>query len=116
MGGEEATRFENLRTGTHEIPSAVVAELLVNQYGSQLASLNLRMCTCYGNLLRSGETKTLVQLLAGLLPQTKIEAYHGLVRLYARPAEIRLGASIRWDPLFGPIVVGPPGPWEPVLP
>src|SRR5579872_3683495 len=27
-GGEEHTRFENMRTGTHEIPVAVVADLL----------------------------------------------------------------------------------------
>ena len=30
-GGEEVSRFENMRAGTHEIPAAVVAQLLVNE-------------------------------------------------------------------------------------
>src|SRR5205823_6417065 len=80
-GGQERTRFENLAIGTHEIPVQVVAGILMNQYGSQLDGMSVRMCTCFGNLLRPGDAETLVQGLAGLLPSTDFEAYHGLVIL-----------------------------------
>jgi hypothetical protein len=115
-GGQAQTRFENMEYGTHEIPAAVAATLLKNQYGARLNGVGVRMCTCYGNLLRPGDAKTAVQLLAALLPQTAFEGYHGLVRVLANPAEIRLGLSIKWDPQVGPVVAGPPGNWEPVVP
>ena len=51
-GGQEFSRFENMQCGTHEIPDRVVATLLVNQYGRQLDGMSIRMCTCYGNMLR----------------------------------------------------------------
>jgi hypothetical protein len=47
-GGQEFTRFENLKTGTHEIPAAVVAALLANHFGTALDGMKVRMCTCYG--------------------------------------------------------------------
>jgi hypothetical protein len=50
-GGQEATRFENLVVGTHEIPEFVVTQFLVNQYGHQLTGKTIRVCACYGNLL-----------------------------------------------------------------
>jgi hypothetical protein len=118
-GGEEYTRFENLAVGTHEIPTAVVAQLLLARYGSQLAGMKIRMCTCYGNLLRPGDAATLVQQLARLLPQAAFEGYHGLVILDLSPPGIRLGRSIQWDATAsppGPVIVGPPGPWGPVKP
>lgn len=118
-GGEEITRFENMRTGTHKIPASVVAELLTNEYGHHLAGLRVRMCTCYGNLLRPGDAATAVQQLARLLPQAHFEAYHGLVLLDVNPPAVRLGRAIRWDatsPVPGPVTVGPPGPWELVTP
>ena len=118
-GGEENTRFENMRTSTHEIPVAVVADLLTTEFGGRLASMDLRMCTCYGNMLRPGDSATLVQQLARLLPQTQFEAYHGLVLLDASPPAIRLGRAVRWDatsPVPGPVIIGPPGPWERVRP
>jgi hypothetical protein len=118
-GGEEATRFENLRQGTHEIPEQVVAELLTNEYGTQLHGMNLRMCTCYGNLLRPGDARTLVQGLAGLLPTTHFEGYHGLVILEINPPTLKFGRSVIWDvfgPFPGPVIVGPPGTWEPIAP
>ncbi len=49
-GGVEVTRFENLLTGTQEIPEHVVAELLMQTYGSNLDRMQIRMCSCYGNL------------------------------------------------------------------
>jgi hypothetical protein len=116
-GGDEVTRFQNTQANaTHEIPPRVVAELLRRQYGSRLPGMKMRVCACYGNLLRPGDRATAVQLLARELPQTSWEGYHGLVHLRASPAEIRLGASIRWDPASGPVIVGPPGDWEPVTP
>ncbi len=116
-GGDLATRFQNLRANaTHEIPASVVAELLRARYGTRLDGLKVRICACYGNLLRPGDPATAVQLLAGELPQTEFEGYHGLVRLRAQPALILLGASIQWDPLVGPVIVGPPGAWERVIP
>jgi hypothetical protein len=118
-GGEEVTRFENLSVGTHEIPTAVVAQRLELRYGSQLAGMQLRMCTCYGNLLRPADTITLVQGLARLVPQATFEGYHGLVILDLSPPGIRLGRSIKWDATAsppGPVIVGPPEPWEPVKP
>jgi len=118
-GGQTKTRFENREIGTHEIPEPVVASLLANQFGSRLAGMSLRMCTCYGNLLRPGDSQTLVQRLAGLLPKTTFEGYHGLVRVLASPAEIRLGLSVKWDATAvppGPIVAGPPGNWELITP
>jgi hypothetical protein len=116
-GGDEVTRFQNLQTNaTHEIPAHVVAGLLTNYYGSQLQGMPIRVCACYGNLLRPGDQATAVQMLARELPQASLEGYHALVRLRANPAAIRLGASIQWDPFVGPVVVGPPGNWEPVYP
>jgi hypothetical protein len=70
-------------------------------------------------MLRPGDTRTLVQGLAGLLPKTSFQAYHGLVRVLANPAEVRLGLSVRWDATAvppGPVVTGPPGIWEVVNP
>jgi hypothetical protein len=118
-GGQSRTRFENAEVGTHEIPVAVVARILTNQFGSQLLGMSIRMCTCYGNLLRPGDPRTLVQSLAGLLPNTAFEGYHGLVRVLAQPPEVRLGMSIQWDSTAvppGPVITGPPGNWEPVTP
>src|SRR5947207_2055418 len=54
---DEVSRFENLETGTHEIPNDVVAQLL--------NGMKIRMCTCYGNMLRPGESHTAVGGLAG---------------------------------------------------
>lgn len=118
-GGEEITRFENMRTATHEIPVAVVADLLTIEYGGKLTGMNVRMCTCYGNMLRPGDPATIVQQLARLLPHTRFEAYHGLVLLDVNPPAIRLGRAIQWDAASavpGPVIVGPPGPWEHVTP
>lgn len=118
-GGQEVSRFENMAVGTHEIPDHVVASLLRAEYGIRLNGLGVRMCTCYGNLLRPGDVRTLAQGLAGLLPGTRFEAYHGLILLDANPPAVRLGRSIRWDatgPFPGPVIVGPPGPWETVIP
>jgi hypothetical protein len=118
-GGLEVSRFENRDVPTHEIPDTVVAQLLVNEFGSLLQGLALRAATCFGNLLRPPEAKTLVQRLAGLVPQARFEAYHGLVILDVSPARIRLGSSIRWDATGappGPIVAGAPETWEPITP
>ncbi len=117
-GGEEFARFENLRTGTHEIPDHVVASLLVQEYGSSLDGMQIRMCTCYGNMLRPGDVRSVVRRLAGLLPKTAFEGYHGLVHLdlAQTPPGIVLGDRLSWDPVCGPCQVGPPGPWEPVQP
>jgi hypothetical protein len=118
-GGGDVTRFENLKSGTHEIPAGVVARLLANQYGAALRGMAIRMCTCYGNTLRPGDAKTIVRALAGLLPQVNFEGYHGLVLLNASPPRIRLGHSVRWDAAGippGAVVVGPPGPWERIGP
>ncbi len=117
-GGVEVTRFENLRTGTHEIPEHVVAELLIRAYGSNLGRMQVRMCTCYGNMLRPGEATTAVGKLAALLPSTVFEAYHGLVHIDMAqlPPQIVLGDRLAWDPISGPYQVGPPGPWEQVQP
>src|SRR5262249_26843034 len=118
-GGQTRTRFENREVGTHEIPDTVIARLLSNRYGALLDGVCVRMCTCYGNLLRPGDARAAVQGLAGLLPRTRFEAYHGLVRVLASPPEIRLGLSVRWDAAAvppGPVVAGPPGNWEPVAP
>src|SRR5262249_2614575 len=116
--GEEFSRFENLRTGTHEIPEHVVAQLLVQEYGSGLNGMQIRMCTCYGNLSRPPDTTTAVGALAGLLPGTSFEGYHALVPLdlTQSPSKIVLGDRLAWDPVSGPYQVGPPGPWEPVHP
>jgi hypothetical protein len=117
-GGLEVSRFENRDVPTHEIPDAVVAQLLVNEFGSLLQGLTIRAATCFGNLLPP-EAKALVQRLAGLVPQARFEAYHGLVILDVAPAGIRLGSSVRWDATGvppGPIVVGSPGTWEPITP
>jgi hypothetical protein len=114
-GGQEETRFENMAIGTHEIPEHVVADLLVRQYGSQLNGMSMRLCTCYGNMLRPGDARTIAASLASLLPTTVLEGYHGLVILDKNPPALRLGRSVRWD-ASGPVVVGPPGPWEPITP
>jgi hypothetical protein len=118
-GGQTRTRFENREFGTHEIPDHVVAALLSNQYGSQLDGMSIRVCACYGNMKRPGDTRTAVQGLASLLPKTSFQGYHGLVRVLANPAELRLGLSIQWDATVvppGPVVIGPPGNWEPIIP
>src|SRR5437868_4570772 len=54
-GGKDLSRFENSEVPTHEIPAAVAARLLRNQFGSQLSGMLIRLCTCYGNLLRPGD-------------------------------------------------------------
>ena len=116
-GGGEHTRFENLATGTHEIPVDVVASILFGQFGPALAGMKVRLCSCYGNLLRPGDTMTLAQRLAVALPSVQLEAYHALVVLTASPSRMRFGVSVRWDPTLippGPLVTGPPGNWEPV--
>ncbi len=118
-GGQEVTRFENLAIGTHEIPEDVVADLLLQQYGSRLNSMCLRLCACYGNLRRPGDAWTAAQRLAVLLPRSSLEGYHGLVILDKNPAAIRLGRTVQWDATRippGPVVMGPPGPWERVTP
>jgi hypothetical protein len=116
-GGENVTRFQNLSVNAdHEIPAQVVAQLLQAHYGDQLDGMKVRVCACYGNLLRPGDLATAVELLARELPRTEFEGYHGLVRLRTQPAVILLGASIQWDPLVGPMIVGPPGDWERVVP
>jgi hypothetical protein len=118
-GGSDVARFENRKFPTHEIPDAVVAQLLVNEYRAQLHALPIRAATCYGNLMRPGEAKTLIQRLAALVPQARFEGYHGLVLLGAHPPRLRLGRSVRWDVSAvppGPVVAGPAGPWEPIVP
>jgi hypothetical protein len=116
-GGDEVTRFQNRQANaTHEIPPRVVAQLLQSHYGSQLNGMRLRVCACYGNLLRPGDQATAVQQLARELPQTSLEGYHGLVYLRANPAEVRLGAAVAWYSGVGPVIVGPPGNWETVIP
>jgi len=118
-GGKEASRFENAESPTHEIPVAVIAQLLLSQLGGQLSGKLFRLCSCYGNLLRPGDAKTAAQLLAGLLPQAAFEGYHGLVLLEASPPRIRRGSLVQWDAsgfVPGPVIVGPPGPWEPIVP
>jgi hypothetical protein len=115
-GGEEATRFENLRYGTHEIPVAVVAQLLLSHYGAALAGADVRLCTCFGNMLRPGDAETLAQRLARALPQATFEAYHALIILErGPPPRMRFGYSVQWG-AFGAVIVGPPGGWEPVIP
>jgi hypothetical protein len=92
------SRFENMRVGTHEIPADVVARLLTAFYGPLLGGMAVRMCTCYGNMLRPGESRTAVGQLAGLLPQTDFEAYHGLVHVDpVAPPRIILGDALGWD-------------------
>jgi hypothetical protein len=119
-GGQEASRFENMQYGMHEIPDHVVATLLVNQYGSQLDGLSIRMCSCYGNMLRPGDTQTVVQRLAGLLPKATFEAYHGLVHVdpMVSPPRLILSNAMGWDSVGGPYYLDPPVPgrWEPVGP
>ncbi len=90
--------------------------MLRAHYGSRLNGMQIRVCACYGNLLRPGYTATAVALLARELLQTDFEGYHGLVRLRFQPAMIVLGASIQWDPVVGPVIIGPPGNWERVFP
>jgi hypothetical protein len=118
-GGQEFSRFENLQLGTHEIPADVVVSLLLTEYGPRLNGLSIRMCVCYGNMLRPGDTKTAVQRLAGLLPMTNFQGYHGLVYVDPEPPTvIRLGDAVVWDALSGPYYIDPrvPGQWEIVLP
>jgi len=117
-GGHEVTRFENMQVGTHEIPDHVVAGLLGNHYTVRLDGMQIRLCSCYGNLLRPGDAGTAAQRVARLLPRTQFEAYHVLVHvdINATPPRIVLGDSLAWDPVTGPYYVGPPGNWEPVYP
>lgn len=117
-GGQLVTRFENMALGTHEIPDYVIAHLLVNHYGTQLDGMHVRLCTCYGNMLRPSDTRTVAQRLAGLLPRTQFEAYHGLILVdpNVTPPRIVRGDTLGWDPISGPYYVGPPGNWEHVLP
>jgi hypothetical protein len=67
-------------------------------------------------MLRPGDRESAVQRLAKELPQVAFEGYHAVVALCVTPPHIRLGPSSRWDPLFGPVVIGPPGGWEAVVP
>jgi hypothetical protein len=118
-GGKEVTRFENMEPPTHEIPDDVVASLLRQHYAGQLSALRIGMCSCYGNLVRPGERRTLVGRLASLLPSTVFEGYHGLVRVVTNPPAVLLGLSVQWDAFAvppGPVIVGPPGTWEPIPP
>jgi hypothetical protein len=119
-GGQEFSRFENMQIGTHEIPEFVVVALLVAHFGSQLDGLNIRMATCYGNLLRPGDTKTAVQRLASLLLKTSFEGYHGLVHVdvTVSPPHLQLGNALAWDPVTGPYYLDPPipGAWESIQP
>jgi hypothetical protein len=119
-GGLEVSRFENMPVGTHEIPEAVVAELLVSEYGARLDGMSLRMCTCYGNMLRPGDATTAVRRLARLLPRTGFQGYHGLVYVDAAvlPPRVVLGNAVGWDPVSGPYYLHPPvpGQWETVRP
>jgi len=114
-GGEEVSRFENLNKGTHEIPDHVAAQLLTQAFGIRLDGMKVRMCTCYGNMLRPGDPHTAVGGLAGLLPKTVFEAYHGLVivvGLAQGSPRVILGDRLGWDPVTGAYLNGPPGPWE----
>lgn len=115
-GGCEVTRFENMQVGTHEIPEAVIVKLLTNHSGSRLRGMAIRMCTCYGNILRPGDAHTLVRRLAVQLPQCTFEGYHGLVHVdpNASPPRLLLGDTLGWDPISGPYYLGPPGTWEAV--
>ena len=118
-GGAEVTRFENAAIPTHEIPTQVIAHLLAGVLGSALDGIRIRMCTCYGNLIRPGDPQTAVRGLADLLPTASFEAYHGLVILETNPPRLRLGRAVRWDATSvppGPVIVGPPGDWETVTP
>ncbi len=116
-GGDVASRFQNHGDfPSHEIPAAVVVELLVNHYGTRLNGGMVRLCACYGNLARPGEPATIAQVLARLLPQVTLQGYHGIVRVQVSPAEIILSNSVVWDTLVGPLAVGSPGPWEPISP
>jgi len=117
-GGQEVSRFENMAIGTHEIPDHVIASLLANNYGIQLDSMRIRLCTCYGNMLRPSDIRTAAQRLASLLPRTQFEAYHGLVYVdpNVTPPRVLRGDTLRWDPTTGPYAVGPPGNWEHVHP
>jgi hypothetical protein len=118
-GGEDVSRFQNLMlNATHEIPADVVAQLLSKEYGSLVNSLKMRVCACYGNILRPGDQFTAAQRLAQHLPSTIFEAYHGVVNLYRNPPSVGLGPALRWDPLHGAQLIWPPtpGPWEPVNP
>lgn len=116
-GGDVVTRFQNWTdNATHEIPASVIARLLEIEYGPSLIGASIRACACYGNLLRPGDSATAMQMLGRELPQVSFEGYHGLVRLRASPAEILLGAAIIWDATVGPVLVGPPGDWEPIIP
>jgi hypothetical protein len=119
-GGLEVSRFENMPVGTHEIPGSVVAELVVNHYGAQLDGMSVRMCTCYGNMLRPGDIATAVQGLARLLPRASFQGYHGLVYVDAvlMPPRVVLGNAVGWDPVSGPYYLHPPvpGQWEIVGP
>ena len=116
-GSDEATRFQNwVDMPSHEIPATVAAEVILNHFGTRLNGAKIRLCACYGNLLRPGDPATIAQTLARLLPQVSFEAYHGVVCLSMTPATIFLGKTVVWDPLVGPLTVGPPGSWEPILP
>jgi hypothetical protein len=117
-GGQEVARFQNTQIGSHEIPFQLVAQLLVSYYGNLLNGMLVRMCTCYGNMLRPGDTQTTVQGLARVLTTTQFEAYHGLVHVDPNvyPPRLVLGDALGWDPISGPHYVGPPGTWEPVVP
>jgi hypothetical protein len=116
-GGDEVTRFQNwVDSATHEIPVPVVARLLVNHFGPRLNGALIRLCVCYGNLLRPGDSASVDQLLARELPQALFEGYHGLVMLLGSPPEVSFGLSVVWDPQAGPVVTGPPGNWEPIFP
>lgn len=117
-GGQEYSRFENLKFGKHEVPDHVIAQILVQTIGGNLENLAIRMCTCYGNMRRPGDQRTAVERLASLLPKTAFEGYHGLVQieLAQTPPRVVPGNRLGWDPVTGPYQIGPPGPWELVIP
>ncbi len=116
-GGEVVTRFQNWTdNASHEIAASVIARLLEIEYGPSLMGAKVRVCACYGNLLRPGDAATAVQTLACELPHVSFEGYHGLVWLHINQFRIVLGSSVVWDATVGPIAVGPPGDWEPVGP
>lgn len=116
-GGQAVSRFENMQVGTHEVPVNVVADLLRRVFATQLDGMQIRMCTCYGNLLRPGDRQTLVERLAIQLPNSSFEAYHGLVHLTVdQSPKIVLGDAVRWDPVTGPVIIGPRGSWEAIQP
>lgn len=122
-GDEDVPRFQNTRTGaTHEVPVALVVQILQATYGAGLSSLKLRMATCYGHVARPGYPVTAIEALALGLPGTHLEGYDGLVSLVVATrvasglASVRLGPRATFDPTqpLSPFVTEPtlPKVWE----